>query len=126
MPLKTLLEFKYLNNTVTKATPVDERECNRDGKCKKEIKIQYENRKNDYLENMCDNGTIVHWVLHNVRWKSVNSVGYGIPLGFNEIGSYIPSFVKEGIFLHCCFVFYMAAGSHQITWLFRSSIIDSL
>ena len=89
MTLKSLLELKYPNNTVTKATSVDEREYNRHGKCKKEIKIQYETRKKDYLEDTFENGTIVHWVLHKVVWESVNSVGYGIPLEFNESGNNI-------------------------------------
>jgi hypothetical protein len=114
MPLKSLLEFKYPNNTVTKATSVDEREYNRHEKCKKEIKIQYENRKKDYLEDTCENGTIVHWVFHKVGWESVNSVGYGIPLAFNENGNNIQSFVKESVFLCCSFVFYIAAVNHPI------------
>jgi len=66
------------------------------------------------LEDTCENGTIVHWVLYKVGWESVNCVGYAIPLGFNEIGSNIQSFVKEGIFLYCSFVFYIAAVSHPI------------
>ena len=114
MALKSLLEFKYPNNAVTKATSVDEREYNRHGKCKKEIKIQYENRKKDYLEDTCENGPIVHWVLYKVGWESVNSVGYGIPLGFKENGINIQSFAKEGILLYCSFVFSIAAVSHPI------------
>lgn len=75
MPLRCLLQLKCPNNPVTKSTSVDEREYNSHGKCKKELKIQYENRKKDYLEDTRENGTIVHWVLHKVGWESVNCVG---------------------------------------------------
>lgn len=115
MPLKSLLEFIYPNNTVTKATSIDEREYNKYGKCKKEIKIQHENRKKGYLEDMCENGTIVHCVSHKVGWESMNSVGYGMPLGCNENGNNIQNFVKEGIFLYCSFVFSIEAVSHPLT-----------
>jgi hypothetical protein len=117
MPLKYLLEFKYPNNTATKATSVDEREYNRYGKCKKEIKIQHENQKKGYLEDMCENGTRVrvHWISHKVEWESVNSVGYGMPLVCNENGHNIQNFVKEGIFIYCSFVFSIEAVSHPST-----------
>jgi hypothetical protein len=48
MTLKSLLEFKYPTNTVTEATSVDERDYHRHGKCKTEIKIQYEYRKEEF------------------------------------------------------------------------------
>jgi hypothetical protein len=68
---------------------------------------------------------IVHWVLQKVGWASVNSFGYGIPLRLNENGNDIQSFVKEGIYLYCSFVFSIAAVSHPIIYLFRFSSIDS-
>ena len=90
-----------MNNTVTDATSVDEREFNRKGKCKKETKIQYEYGKKDYFEDTYVNGTLVYWVLNKVGWESVNSFGHGIPLGFNENGNRIQSFLKGRIFLYC-------------------------